>query len=322
MSGMQDAQAVFMEAVNGLKAYAQANGGTVTKDDVCNYFRELDIDESKLQMIYGYLMANNIAVQDEENKDNEFLKLMEQAGAAMADENENENGESYVHADDIMDAGAGSRENGSKREDAEPIDDEEDEKYLKLYMQDLQRIDPMTDTTRAFLLMNIVEDNDRESLQLFTESFLEKIVSWVEPYRGRGVLASDLLQEGNLAMAAYIGGKHWLNNYEWKDKIKEGGTQELLEVLSGIEEQVRMEVEEGLMRLLDEQQAAKELSGRILGRVNMVNHWAKLLRSELGRKPTVDEVAGKIGISGEKVMEAVRFSAEKIEDIDIKADKT
>ena len=42
----------------------------------------------------------------------------------------------------------------------------------------------MTDVTRSYLLMNIVEDNDKESLKLLTESYLEKIASWIEPFRG------------------------------------------------------------------------------------------------------------------------------------------
>ena len=48
-------------------------------------------------------------------------------------------------------------------------------------------------------------------------------------------------------------------------------------------------------------------------------HWAKRLKEELERKPTVDELAEKMGISKENVMEAIRLSAENIEDIDIRA---
>ena len=37
-------------------------------------------------------------------------------------------------------------------------------------------------------------------------------------------------------MTAYMGQQEWLNNYEWKDKIKEGGQEDLLNVLKGIDE--------------------------------------------------------------------------------------
>lgn len=307
MSTKNDSQAAFMEAINGLKEYARVNGGIVTKEDVCSYFKEMDMNDARLQMVYGYLMANNIQIQGEDIRDNEFLRMMEQA-----------------------DSGADTQENVSEQEQQvnetvkqieDALDYTEDEKYLRLYMQDLQTLAAMSDTTRAFLLMNIAEDNDQESLKLLSESFLEKIVSWVEPYRRKGVLASDLVQEGNLAMMAYISEKRFLNNYEWKDKIKEGSTQELLEVLSGIEKQVKSEVEECLMMLLDEQKAANEISGKVLGKVNLVNDWAKRLKEELGRKPTVDELAEKMGISRENIMEAIQLSAENIEDVDCKEEK-
>ena len=97
----------------------------------------------------------------------------------------------------------------------------------------------MTDVTRSYLLMNIVEDNDKESLKLLTESYLEKIASWIEPFRGKGVLACDLVQEANLAMTAYIGQQEWLNNYEWKDRLKKVDRKTFLMCLKELTKQLR-----------------------------------------------------------------------------------
>ena len=129
-----------------------------------------------------------------------------------------------------------------------------------------------------------------------SESYLEKIVEWVEPYRCRGVLAADLVQESNLAMMSYIGQKLWQNNYEWKDKIKEGGQEDLL---------------------IDEQMDSNRVSGKVLNKVNYVNDWAVRLKEELGRKPTVKEVAERMGVAEDVVSEALSLSADKIEDINV-----
>ena len=102
-------------------------------------------------------------------------------------------------------------------------------------------------------------------------------------------------------MLSYIGQKQWANNYEWKDKIKEGNTQDLLEVLHGIEKEVRELVEGSLEMMIDEQKESNQVAGRVLGKVNLVNDWAKRLRNELERKPTIQEVADKMGISPEQV---------------------
>ncbi|MDD6333390.1 MAG: sigma-70 domain-containing protein [Clostridia bacterium] len=306
----KDTQAAFMEAVSSIKEYAKVNGNTVTRDDINNFFKDMALDESKFQMISGYLMANNIKIEGEAGDDNEFLKMMENAAASEA------GGE----AEEEEDSGNISEE---EKEDKKVADDivshlnyEEDEKYLKMYLNDLSGIQPMTDTTRSYLLMNIVEDKDKESLKLLTESYLEKIVGWIEPFRGRGALACDLIQEANLAMTAYIGQQEWLNNYEWKDKIKEGSSQDLLDVIKKIDKAVQEEIEGSLNMMIDEQQDVNMVSGKILNKVNLVNDWAVRLREELGRKPTVKEVAENMGVSENIVTEAIRLSSETIEDID------
>lgn len=290
-------QAEFMAALSSLKEYAKVNGNTVTRQDVESYFKNLGLDEAKYQMITGYLLANNITVSGENAVDNEFLDMLERAAAEEEASFEEKEAEEAVFMSDE--------------------DYERDEKYIEMYMEDLKGIEELSDTGRAFLLMNIVEDNDKESLDLLSQSFLRKIVEWIEPYRRKGVLSSDLLQEANLAMMGYISEKRFLNNLEWKDKIKEGGTDDLLRVLSEMEEEVRSEVEGSLAMMIDEQMQSNKVTGRVLGKVNLVNDWAKRLREELGRKPSVDELAQKIGISAENVREAIRLSAENIEDIDL-----
>ena len=105
-------------------------------------------------------------------------------------------------------------------------------------------------------------------------------------------------------MTAYIGQQEWLNNYEWKDKIKEGGQEDLLNVLKGIDEAVKELIEGSLNMLIDEQTD-----------VNMVNDWGTRLKEELGRTPTVEEVAKNMGVAENVVLEAIRLSSETIEDI-------
>ena len=254
-------QAAFMGALNSLKEYAKVNGNIVTKQDVESYFKDLGLDDSKYQMITGYLLANDITVKGENGVDNEFLNMLEKSAVKQTEELEEEVAEETVFVTDE--------------------DYEKDEKYIQMY--------------------------------------LKKIVGWIEPFRRKGVLASDLIQEANLAMMAYIGEKHFLNNYEWKDKIKEGNTQDLINVLEEIEKEVKSEIEGSLRMMIDEQNMSNKAAAKVLGKVNLVNDWAKRLKEELERKPTVDELAEKMGISKENVMEAIRLSAENIEDIDIRA---
>ena len=293
MSDNKEKQALFMEALNELKEYAKVNGNIVSRDDVAGYFKGIDLDESSLNMVYGYLLANNIKVSGEDLGDNPFLAMMEEEkGEKDSDENE-----SFTML---------SEEDYKK-----------DEEYIAMYLDELSKIEQLSDTGRAFLLMNIVEDKDKESLKILSSSFLSKIVEWIEPFRRKGVLSGDLIQEGNLAMMSYISEERFLNNYEWKDKIKEGSTEDLLYVLNEIEKEVKGEVEGALSMLLDEQSESDRTTGKVLSKVNLVNDWAARLKIEMGRKPTVQEVADKMGVSKQIVLDAIQLSANNIEDIDV-----
>lgn len=356
MADNKDMQAAFMEALNGLKEYAKVNGNIVTKEDVNSYFKDMHLDDNKYSMITGYLMANGITIKGEDGTDNEFLHMLESTADDSVKNDENgividdnadvqgvddnqgnnsisEDNKNHINSESNND-GLITKINISEEEVkslpekeaamaaqmiADNMDYSEDDVYLERYKKELEAIQPVSDTTRAYLLINIVEDNDKESLKILSESYLEKIVEWVEPYRCRGVLAADLVQESNLAMMSYIGQKLWQNNYEWKDKIKEGNTQDLINVLEEIEKEVKSEIEGSLRMMIDEQNMSNKAAVKVLGKVNLVNDWAKRLKEELERKPTVDELAEKMGISKENVMEAIRLSAENIEDIDIRA---
>ena len=141
-------------------------------------------------------------------------------------------------------------------------------------------------------------------------------VSWRTKLKRKAESANKELQKEKKSMNEEKAAKKSKTNYEWKDKIKEGNTQDLLEVLHGIEKEVRELVEGSLEMMIDEQKESNQVAGRVLGKVNLVNDWAKRLRNELERKPTIQEVADKMGISPEQVTEAIRLSAEAIEDID------
>lgn len=354
MADNKDMQAAFMEALNGLKEYAKVNGNIVTKEDVNSYFKDMHLDDNKYSMITGYLMANGITIKGEDGTDNEFLHMLEStaddsvkndengividdnADAQKVDDNQgnnsiSEDNKNHINSERNND-GLITKINISEEEVkslpekeaamaaqmiADNMDYSEDDVYLERYKKELEAIQPVSDTTRAYLLINIVEDNDKESLKILSESYLEKIVEWVEPYRCRGVLAADLVQESNLAMMSYIGQKLWQNNYEWKDKIKEGSTNDIIEVLGGIDKEVKYQAEESMRMLIDEQMDSNRVSGKVLNKVNYVNDWAVRLKEELGRKPTVKEVAERMGVAEDVVSEALSLSADKIEDINV-----
>ena len=132
-------QAAFMGALNSLKEYAKVNGNIVTKQDVESYFKDLGLDDSKYQMITGYLLANDITVKGENGVDNEFLNMLEKSAVKQTEELEEEVAEETVFVTDE--------------------DYEKDEKYIQMYMEDLKDVEelsfdkiPLLDKDTAALL--------------------------------------------------------------------------------------------------------------------------------------------------------------------------
>ena len=56
-------------------------------------------------------------------------------------------------------------------------------------------------------------------------------------------------------------------------RFKEGGQEDLLNVLKGIDEAVKELIEGSLNMLIDEQTDVNMVSGKILNKVNLVNDW-------------------------------------------------
>jgi RNA polymerase primary sigma factor len=64
----------------------------------------------------------------------------------------------------------------------------------------------------------------------------------------------------------------------------------------------------------------RQADDNVLERVNLVNDKAAELYENLMRKVSVSEVANELNISEEKVIEAIKLSANRIEYIDYKED--
>ena len=55
-----DEQQIFIEALDNLKEYAKLNFGVITRKDILDNFGGVELEESQLQLIYGYLQNNRI----------------------------------------------------------------------------------------------------------------------------------------------------------------------------------------------------------------------------------------------------------------------
>lgn len=159
---------------------------------------------------------------------------------------------------------------------------------------------PMPDETKIAELTKRLLSGDEEAKNELIEGLMRLVVCTAKRYCGRGVLFSDLIQEGSLGLVCAVG------DYSASDgDIKSAAVRGIIEAVENavVEEKNADDIPEELTRLL-----------------TTVSHSDMVLMERLGREATPEEIAEDSGLDTEKVA-AVMEIMEDIAERDNEADK-
>lgn len=170
--------------------------------------------------------------------------------------------------------------------------------YLQMYMDELKELPVYSDGEKeAYTLSAMAGDVDAQGRLI--EAFLPEVVEIAKLYAGQGVYLEDLIGEGNVALTMGVNMLGALENA--------GEAQGMLAKLI-------MDAMEEYIAECSEDSKADE---KILDKVNKVADKAYELAEELRRKVTVEELAEESGMSKKMIMDAIRFSGNNIDSIDM-----
>jgi RNA polymerase primary sigma factor len=176
---------------------------------------------------------------------------------------------------------------------------EDDVNFLKMYLDELNELPPLTDgEKRAVMMSALAGDGDAQAKLI--EIFLPQVVEISKLYAGQGALVEDLIGEGNVAVASAV---------------------TMLECVEGIDEVegfIAKMIMDAMEEFIGDDSNNKQSEENVLEKVNLVNDKAKELYDSFMRKVKVKEVADELNMSEEKVIEAIKLSANRIEYIDYK----
>ena len=133
--------------------------------------------------------------------------------------------------------------------------------------------------------------------------YLPQVIEVAKLYAGQGIFLEDLIGEGNVALTAGVTMLGALENAS----EAQGMLGKLM--MDAMEELIREDFEE------------QKKDHKIADKVNKVADAANELSQTLGRKVTPAELADETGMSLYQILEAIRVSADKIEQIDPNADQ-
>ena len=185
----------------------------------------------------------------------------------------------------------------------EPINPEdylskEEVDYLKEYLMEVEQLEKLSDGQKEAITMSAMA-GDRDAQNKLIEVYLPYVAEVAKLYAGQGVFLEDLIGEGNVALAM---GVTMLDCLEHPSEVQ------------GMLGSMMMDaMEEYIKENVSEQQHDKKLADK----VNKIAELAREVAEDLGRKVTPAELAEEKGVSVKAVLEAVRLSGNKIEDLDV-----
>lgn len=321
-----DEQTQLKEALHGLLTLADASDRRLQAGQVEKECAALGLDARQTRLVCAYLEMNHIHIEgfaaSEEDK-SLFRDAVDAAGGQRepaAADGEAKPGEDMSDkdkpgkgkSDQERSGSAGSGKRGSQSSDDETG---AGSAYYRMYLAELQGVRPCTDEEESALVDMLLtgSDSDRETArERLVEGNLHRVVQISRTYLGQGVLAADLVQEGNMALfmavdsyaaqAYRAGGDGIYGEPAWRDTADCHG--------AGADFRLYLirEIEAAMVEAIREQTGSDDILNTLAADANALMKATEDLADRLGREATSEELATHLHMSRERVETLVKIS--------------
>ncbi|MBR1437553.1 MAG: RNA polymerase sigma factor RpoD [Synergistaceae bacterium] len=159
---------------------------------------------------------------------------------------------------------------------------------VRMYLREIGKVSLLTAAEEVELAKRM-ENGDIDAKKRLIDANLRLVVSIAKKYIGRGMLFLDLIQEGNLGLIRAV------EKFDYRRGFK-------------FSTYATWWIRQAITRAIADQARTIRVPVHMVETINKMVRMSRLLVQELGREPTDDEIAAKMGIEPARVEEIRRIS--------------
>ncbi len=161
---------------------------------------------------------------------------------------------------------------------------------VKMYLREIGKV-PLLAAKDEVSLAKRIEKNDEEAKKILTRANLRLVVSIAKRYIGRGLNFLDLIQEGNIGLMRAVEKFDWRRGYKFSTYAT-------------------WWIRQAITRAIADQARTIRIPVHMIETINKFRREQAQLEQRLGREPTPEEVAKRMGIEDIKAHEILKISQE------------
>ncbi len=163
---------------------------------------------------------------------------------------------------------------------------------VRMYLKEIGQV-PLLTAEEEMDLAKKVSEGDKEAKKKLTEANLRLVVSIAKKYSGRGLHILDLIQEGNTGLIRAVD----KFDYTKGNKFSTYAT---------------WWIRQAITRAIADQARTIRVPVHMVEVINKATRCNRKLVQELGREPTLEEIADELNLPIEKIIEANRTAADTL----------
>ena len=163
---------------------------------------------------------------------------------------------------------------------------------VKMYLKDIGRV-PLLSADEEVDLARRMQENDAAAKRRLSEANLRLVVSIAKRYVGRGMLFLDLIQEGNMGLMKAV------DKFDYEKGFK-------------FSTYATWWIRQSITRAIADQARTIRIPVHMVETINKLTRVQRLLLQEFGREPTMAEIAERMQVTEDRVMEILKIAQDPV----------